>query len=209
MLALAACLGLLAQVAGPAAGPATKTPTEFRWSFLPSFGAIRFVIIDPPAGATHWSIELSSERDKRVVFNKTIGTLPTKKAGETWMVGELGAGRYTVAFQLGTLDKWHAGELKVLAQHTEGFNRTIAPFENLGLGEEDVIVPPFSAINTMAFSQHNVTAGRSINNGDELGFIKPGRVPTPNARTYTLGPAGLLSQITVTPQPNPRDNCTW
>ena len=61
MLALAACLGLLAQVAGPAAGPATKTPTEFRWSFLPSFGAIRFVIIDPPAGATHWSIELSFE----------------------------------------------------------------------------------------------------------------------------------------------------
>ena len=110
MLALATCLGLLAQVAGPAAGPATKTPTEFRWSFLPSFGAIRFVIIDPPAGATHWSIELSSERDKRVVFNKTIGTLPTKKAGETWMVGELGAGRYTLAFQLGTLDKWHAGE---------------------------------------------------------------------------------------------------
>ena len=208
ILALAACLSLLAQVAVPAAGPATKTPTEFRWSYLPSFGAIRFVIVDPPAGATHWTVELSSQRD-RAFLNKTIGTLPTKKAGETWMVGELGAGRYTLAFQLGTLDKWHAGELKVLAQHTEGFNRTIAPFENLGLGEEDVIVPPFSAINTMAFSQHNVTAGRSINNGDELGFIKPGRVPTPNARTYTLGPAGLLSQITVTPQPNPRDNCTW
>ena len=205
MLALAACLGVQAQVTGPAA----KTPTEFRWSFLPSFGAIRFVIIDPPAGATHWAVKLSSERDQRVVFNKTIGTLPTKKAGETWMVGELGVGRYTLAFQLGTLDKWHAGELKVLAQHTEGFNRTIAPFENLGLGEEDVIVPPFSVINTVAFSQHNVTAGRSINNGDELGYIKPGRVPTPNARTYTLGPAGLLSQITVTPQPNPRDNCTW
>eukprot|EP01045_Picozoa_sp_COSAG04_P028562 COSAG04_NODE_4466_length_2072_cov_1.530664_1_plen_222_part_10 len=199
MLALLACFGLLTQ----GVGPTTSNPTEFRWSYMPSYGSLRFLILTPPPTATHWSLELSTRGRS---LNRTAGALPTAKVGETWMVGKLGAGEYTVHFRL--TDGGSSGSSSVVAQHRESFNRTIRPFEHRRLGLEEVIIPPWSGINIGSFAKANKTAGTPITDGDRLGFMQPNTQPSPNSRVYTLGAAGLPKQITVTPPETPRENCT-
>eukprot|EP01051_Picozoa_sp_SAG22_P000028 SAG22_NODE_1_length_62449_cov_158.689270_28_plen_375_part_00 len=197
-------------------------PTVFRWSYAPSFDTFRFVILHPPAEATHWSLALSEISSSSCeefylcrAINATAGTLPTKKVGESWVVQKLGAGRYKVRFELtkpGMSDADDDAGGAIVLAHEERFNRTIRPFEKRRgsggrrLGLDQAIVPPFSANDTTAFSHNNLTAGRAIADGDRLGFM--GGHNMPNSRAYMLGAGGLPKQIVVVPPETPRDNCT-
>ena len=200
----AALLCLLAAEHQQLAG-APPAETVFRWSYMPTYGAFRFVILRPPAGATHWHLRLLAARGG--VINSTSGSLPTAAVGETWLVQRLGAGEYTVRFEL-TGAVGSADQIAVLAQHENTFNRTIRPFEVQRLGLDDLIVPPFTGIYTAGFARNSTRAGAAIRDGDTLGFIQPGPSRSPGSKSYVLGPSGLPKQIMVVPTETPRANCT-
>jgi hypothetical protein len=168
--------------------------TTFRWSYFPSYDTMRFVVYEPPATATHWQITLSTTTSTTAAAGATIiaqlkGSLPVPASGKTWPIPALQAGSYMVTMKLTSLS---AAGAPLFAQ-ADTLNRTMRPWEGGALGEEDILLPPFTAL-TVAKPSSSPVDGEGA--GTKIGVI---------ARDLTLTGLGLWSSVAVTPPASPRD----
>ena len=104
---------------------------------------------------------------------------PVATSGHTWAVPTLQPGEYLVTVQLSS------GSAVVFSQ-TDTLNRTVRPWEGNTLGMDDIVIPPFTALNVAGTGAAG-TKVRAV------------------ARELTLTDMGLWSQVAITPPATPRE----
>jgi hypothetical protein len=157
--------------------PTNATTTEFRWSYLPSHDTVRFVVLSPPAEATHWHVALAAA-DGTPIIAESEGSLPLAAAGHTWAVPHLPASSEARTYSL-TLSLAAKRGDKACFEQTGLFNRTLRSWEGNTLGQQDVVIPPFTPIR----------AARTGTGAISIGVV---------GRELTLSSTGFWAQVAVT-----------
>ena len=155
---------------------------------------MRFVVFEPPPAATHWRITLSSAATPTpagaaATIAQLQGALPVAASGKTWSIPTLKAGSYTVTMELTRASRVQAAKEAPLFSQTDTLVRTIRPWEQGKLGEEDILIPPFTALTVT-----NPSPGGGA--GPKIGVV---------ARDLTLTTVGLWRNVVVTPPATPRN----
>ncbi len=116
---------------------AGETDAQFRFSYLPYYDTVRFIVLSPQAGMTDWRVVLTAVGGTQTLAERS-GKFPQGPAGETMPVPKLAAGVYQLTL---TLTGNGAPE------HIERtFTRKIFPWEHNTLGKEQVVIPPFTPL---------------------------------------------------------------
>lgn len=172
---------------------AASNVTSFRWAHFPTYDALRFVVFGAPVAATHWQITLASAPAEASggQIAQLQGALPVATSGHTWTIPTLKAGSHTVTLDLTSQVDGAETAGTLLFTQTDTLNRTIRPWEGGSLGEEDILIPPFSALTA---TQSASTAGVSA-------WKKVGAI----AREMTLTGIGLWGSVSILPPATPRD----
>lgn len=118
-------------------GAFAATELDVRYAYFPSHDLVRFLVPQPPAGATAWQIALWSELADAPLAQRS-GTLPMSAAGENLVVPKLPAGNYRLRFT------FTGGAAPVIEDRA--FLRRQFEWEGQHLGLEDVIIPPFEPL---------------------------------------------------------------
>ena len=112
--------------------------TEFRFSYFPSLDRIRLLVLHTPPQFVRWEIEIAAE-GRHDVLVRGEGKLPMTSAGETIATPSLGDGTYEVRMTLIARD----GTRRELRRT---FQRKHFAWEKSRLGQDRVIVPPFTPL---------------------------------------------------------------
>lgn len=118
-------------------GIAAEEGFTFRFSYFPSYNAIRYLILSPSAEMTRWKITLTSEVGTRVLAQQQ-GKLPAKDIGETMTIPKLSEGSYRLTVTLSGNGKTQ--------QVACTFKRQSFPWEHTTLGKDPIVVPPFTPL---------------------------------------------------------------
>ena len=169
--------------AGVAAG--VPTTTVVRWGFFPTHAAIRLAVLEPPPQAVRWAAQLhdggAAAPSPLPPLAQHGGAMATiSPVGVVWQLDAntvQDCGNYSLWLQL--FDSANS----TLFAFTDSFSRSRRPWEGLGLGRDDILIPPFTAIKV----QHTTGAVQVQVVG----------------RTYGLTPAGLWSQVAIAPPVSP------
>jgi hypothetical protein len=195
---VAAAAAAAARAPAPAPAPATNNTTEdtdyffadasgnttaCRWSYLPSFDAVRFLVLQPPATATRWRVVLEHNESGAVVAQQEGALLPLSSVAHTWAVPHLDASTYALTFTLTAAATMEAPA--VVFTQRDIFTRKLRPWERNALGKEDVVIPPFTPI--------------TVSHGDD-GQPRVGVV----GRDLQVAGTGLWARVHITPAPTPR-----
>ncbi len=137
---------------------------DFRYAYYPSHNLVRALVPTPPAAANAWQIAVRAAGSDKIIAARG-GTLPMAAAGEELKVPDLPEGRYMLRLTL------TGGAQPVIEER--GFERRHFEWEGQKLGQEDVVIPPFTPLKVDA------------------------RKRTVDAvlRTYTMNDAGLWDQV--------------
>ncbi len=120
-----------------AAAADSPVPFTFRYAYFPSSRLIRVVVAEAPEDAATWRMNLLADDGDRVL--KTFqGNLPLTAAGLSLGIPALDAGSYTLEMTL-----LGGGDPVTLRGE---FKHGSFPWEDLGLGLDDVLVPPFEPL---------------------------------------------------------------
>ncbi len=112
--------------------------TEFRFSYFPSFNRLRLLVLQETPAFTQWKVTLRRKGGDNVLSSHN-GTLPMPVAGETVRIPPLDEGSYELTLILTSLDgKRH--------EVTRIFNRKRFAWETETLGQERIVIPPFTAM---------------------------------------------------------------
>ncbi len=111
---------------------------EFRFSYFPSLDRLRVLVLHPAAKFATWEVTLSAQGRSEVLAQRA-GKLPMAAAGETIPLPALADGTYEVKLTLIAQD----GSRREL-QRT--FQRKHFPWEKNHLGQDRVVIPPFTPL---------------------------------------------------------------
>jgi len=111
---------------------------EFRFSYFPSLDRLRLLVLGAPGQFVKWEVALS-RRGKSEVLARCEGKLPFSDAGETIRVPALGDGTYEVKLALIASDATRR-EIR------RTFQRRNFAWENDRLGQDRVVIPPFTPL---------------------------------------------------------------
>ena len=111
---------------------------EFRFSYFPSLDRLRVLVLHPAAKFATWEVALSAQGRSEVLAQRA-GKLPMAAAGETIPLPALADGTYEVKLTLIAQD----GSRREL-QRT--FQRKHFPWEKNHLGQDRVVIPPFTPL---------------------------------------------------------------
>jgi len=136
---------------------------DFRYAYLPSYNKLRYHLTGSwPTAISQWQVQLIRDSDS-VVMAQDSDDLPFSLVGETLSIPALSNGDYTVKLTLtgGTVSY-------DIERH---FTHTDPAWKNSTLGNDDVLVPPFTALEV---------------DGNDVSCI---------LRNHTMSSAGLWSQV--------------
>jgi hypothetical protein len=119
----------------------TDLSLDYRYAYYPSHDLVRIHLPKPPAAATDWHLALRPRAGGAVLAERS-GKLPTASGGEALPVPELPPGEYTLSLTL------TGGPEPVIEERV--IRRDRAEWEGTRLGLEDVVVPPFTPLETDA-----------------------------------------------------------
>jgi hypothetical protein len=111
---------------------------EFRFSYFPSLDRLRLLVLGAPGQFVKWEVVLSP-LGKSEVLARCEGELPFPRAGETIRVPALGDGTYEVKLALTASDATQR-EIR------RTFQRKRFAWENNLLGQDRVVIPPFTPL---------------------------------------------------------------
>ena len=111
---------------------------EFRFSYFPSLDRLRLLVLGAPGKFVKWEAVLSPQ-DKSEILARCEGKLPFADAGETIRVPALGDGTYEVKLALIASD----GTRREIRRT---FQRRHFAWENNRLGQDRVVIPPFTPL---------------------------------------------------------------
>jgi hypothetical protein len=111
---------------------------EFRFSYFPSLDRLRLLVLGVPRQFVKWEVTVSPQ-GKREVLAQSEGRLPFASAGQTIPVPALGDGVYEIKLTLIASD---ATQREV----RRTFERRHFAWENAHLGQERVVIPPFTPL---------------------------------------------------------------
>ena len=113
---------------------------EFRFSYFPSLDRLRLLVLRAPGKFVAREVVLSP-LGRSEVLARRAGKLPMANAGETMPAPPLGDGTYEVTL---TLTARNAAR----RQLRRTFQRKHFAWEKNGLGEDRVVIPPFTPLVT-------------------------------------------------------------
>ncbi len=144
--------------------PAAGENVDFRYAYLPSFNKLRYYIGSSSTSINQYELELIRDSDQSVLTTDS-STFPFPASGKTITIPALADGDYTVKLTLTAANG-------ILTQAIERyFTHTDPPWKNSSLGNDDVLVPPFTALEV---------------DGNNVSCI---------LRNHTMSSAGLWSQV--------------
>ncbi|MDY0170327.1 MAG: DUF6067 family protein [Thermoguttaceae bacterium] len=112
--------------------------TDFRFAYYPSLDRLRLLVLAPQQQFEKWELRLSAA-GQTAGLAQSSGPLPMPACGATLEVPPLEAGDYELHLSL------IAGD-GVRREITRTFERRQFPWENVSLGRERVVIPPFTPL---------------------------------------------------------------
>jgi hypothetical protein len=110
--------------------------TEFRFSYFPSANRLRLLVLQKSPAFTRWELSLRRSGAAAVLF-RNDGPLPMSPSGATLDVPPLDDGTYELTLALAAAD----GRQREI---TRTFTRRHFPWEAEALGQDRIVIPPFT-----------------------------------------------------------------